>query len=267
MSKDPFAQFKAAQREAWALFTPLATFTTPAAATLVDFAGIRRNDRVLDVACGTGVVTITAARRGASAQGVDLSPVLLEEAHRNAAVIGADVGFAEGDVEALDQHYPEVYFDAVLSQFGHMFAPRPDVAVAQMLKVLKPRGRIAFSTWPPELLIGSTFQLVAKYLPPPQGVAAPPAWGDPAVVRERLGDAVTDLQFQRDEITVPALSPQHYRETMERTAGPVIKLVDALAKEPARLAEFRSELDAIIERFFWRNQVHQSYLLTRAIKV
>lgn len=267
MSKDPFAQFKAAQREAWALFSPLAAFTTPPAAALVEFAGVRRHDRVLDVACGTGVVTITAARRGASAQGVDLSPVLVEEAKRNAAVLGLDVGFAEGDVEALERQYPERYFDVVLSQFGHMFAPRPDVAVAQMLRVLKPRGRIAFSTWPPELMIGSMFQLVARYLPPPQGVAPPPAWGDPNVVRERLGDAVTDLQFQRAEMRVPALSPEHYRLLMEQTAGPVIKVVQTLEHEPARLAAFRSELDQIVERHFRDNEVRQSYLMTRAVKL
>ena len=65
MTTDPFAQFKAAQREAWALFAPTATFTTPPAAALVAFASVAPGEAVLDVACGTGVVAVTAARRGA----------------------------------------------------------------------------------------------------------------------------------------------------------------------------------------------------------
>ena len=65
MQADPFAQFKAAQREGWALFVPLRAYTTPAAARLVEFAPVQRGRRVLDVGCGTGVVAVTAARRRA----------------------------------------------------------------------------------------------------------------------------------------------------------------------------------------------------------
>jgi len=151
---------------------------------------------VLDVACGTGVVALTAARLGANATGIDLTPELVAHARENSELMNLTVAWHEGDVEALP--FPDARFDFVLSQFGRMFAPRPDVAVREMLRVLKPGGTIAFSTWPPELLIGRVFTTMAKYGPPPvPGVAPPPQWGDPSVVRERLGTAVRDLAFTR----------------------------------------------------------------------
>ncbi len=263
-SIDPFARFKAAQREGWALFAPLAVFTTAAAASLVEFAGVSPGKALLDVACGTGVVAVTAARAGAKVCGLDLSPALLEDAKRNAGVLGAEVQFTEGDVETLP--YPDGSFDVVLSQFGHMFAPRPDVAMKEMLRVLRPGGRIAFSTWPPELLVGSLFTLVGKYVPAPPGAAAPPEWGEPTVVRQRLGNAVQDIEFDRDEIVIPALSPRHFRVYSERSAAPIMKVVEQLGTEPQRLAEFRAELDVLIGRFFASNRVRQSFLMTRAIK-
>src|SRR5690606_26409415 len=132
MPQDPFAQFKATQREGLALFSPLAVITPLAAATLVDYADVRAGQEVLAAACGAGVAAITAARKGALARGLGLSPVLLEDARRNAATIGASIEFLEGDVEALP--YADGTFDVVLSQFGHMFAPRPEVATREMLR-------------------------------------------------------------------------------------------------------------------------------------
>jgi SAM-dependent methyltransferase len=265
MSNDPFAGFKAAQREAWALFAPLEAITTIPAAALVQFAGVTRGAQVLDVACGTGVVAVTAAQTGARVRGLDLAPALLERARHNAAVAGVDVDFVEGDVEALP--YADGEFDFVLSQFGHMFGPRPDVATAEMLRVLKPGGRIAFSTWPPEMFTGRVFGLVNRYLPPPPGVPPTTEWGRDAIVRERLGDAVRDLVFERELMSVPALSPAHYRQTFEATAAPVIKLLHTLKDDPARIAQFRAEFDALIAIYWRGNTVRQHFLMSRAYKM
>jgi SAM-dependent methyltransferase len=265
MNDDPIAKFKEAQKQGWAYFAPLESLTTPSAGRLVKFAGVLSAHRLLDVACGTGVVAITAARLGANVTGIDLTPQLLERARENSRIAQVDIDWREGDVEALP--FGDSEFDIVLSQFGHMFAPRPDVAIAQMLRVLKPGGTIAFATWPPELLIGSSFSLVGSYMPPPPpGVSPPPQWGDPNIVRERLGKAVSNIVFDRDRMLFPALSLLHYREIIERTAGPMLKLVEMLSSDPARLAQFRRDYDALIAPYFDDNVVRQNYLLTRAIK-
>jgi len=264
---DPLAQFKEAQKQGWARFAPLETFTTPPAARLLRHAKVVADQRVLDVACGTGVVAITAARAGARVTALDLTPQLIEHARENADLSSVKIDWHEGDAEQLP--FDDAAFDAVLSQFGHMFAPRPDVVIREMLRVLKPGGTIAFSTWPPELFVGRTFRLISRYAPPPPpGIAPPPLWGDPNVVTERLGSAVKDLVFDRDRMLIPALSEQHFRAVFERSAGPAIKLVEALsASEPARLSEFRKEFDALIAEYFRDNVVHQDYLLTRATKI
>lgn len=264
MSTDPFAGFKAAQREGWALFAPLETITTIPAGLLVQFAGVQAGERVLDVACGTGVVAVTAARVGAQVRGLDLAPALLARARQNAEIAAVDINFVEGDVEALP--YADGEFDVVLSQFGHMFGPQPAVAIAEMLRVLKPGGRIAFSTWPPEMFTGRMFGLVSRYLPPPPGVPPTTDWGNDRIVRERLGEAVTDLVFERELLSVPALSPAHYRITFEATAAPVIKLVQTLQDDPARLARFRQEFEDLIALYWRGNTVRQHFLMTRAIK-
>jgi len=195
---------------------------------------------------------------------LDLSPVLLERAHWNADMADVKIEFTEGDAEALP--YPDASFDVVLSQYGHMFAPRPEVVVAEMLRVLKPGGQIAFSTWPPELFIGRMFNLIGQYLPPPPGVPPVSLWGDPNVIRERLGNRVADLSFEREAMYIPALSPQHMRYSFENTAAPVVKLVQTLQDDPTRLAQFRSELETLISVFTRHNLLRQQYLMTRATK-
>lgn len=265
---DPFANFKAAQREGWALFAPVEINTIMPAAKLVKFAQVASGQKVLDVACGTGVVAVTAARRGARVSALDLSPALLERAGQNAEIAAVDIAFNEGDVEALP--YGDASFDVVLSQFGHIFAPRPAVTVREMLRVLKTGGRIAFSTWPPEHYTGLMFALIARYspaLPPDTDQPAPPAlWGDPNIIRERLGDLVTDVRFERETLLAPTLSPQHSRTRQERTIGPLAKAVESLNDNPARLAELRSGLEALAGEVFEDNAVHQHFLMTRAVK-
>jgi SAM-dependent methyltransferase len=147
-----------------------------------------------------------------------------------------------------------------------MFAPRPDVAIGEMLRVLKPGGTIAFSTWPPEHFVGQMFALIARYVPPPPGAAPPPQWGDPNIVRQRLGDAVKDIVFDRGVMTLSTLSPQHYRRGMEETLAPLVKLVATLKDDPEKLAAYRAELESFVAQHLEHNVVRQHYLMTRATK-
>src|SRR5256885_16021420 len=191
---DALAQFKQMQKEAWANFGPFEALTIIPAGRLVRLAGVARGMRVLDVGCGTGVVAITAARTGATVSAIDPTPPLLDRARENARIADVSIDFREADAEELP--FADAEFDAVLSQFAHMFAPRPEVAVREMLRVLKPGGTLAFSTWPPELLVGRTVGVTTRYMPPPPpGVMPPILWGDPNIIRERLGSAVRDIIF------------------------------------------------------------------------
>ncbi len=254
------------QKSSWAHFAPLEMFTTLAAGQLVKHAKVHSGQRVLDVACGTGVVAVTAGRRGARVTGLDLTPQLLERARENSEIADVQIDWHEGDAEALP--FEDSAFDVVLSQFGHIFAPRPEVAVAEMLRVLKPGGTIAFVTWPPELFTGRTFIMTARYAPPPPTTVAPPwQWGDPTIVTQRLGSAVKNIVFDRETLRVPALSPRHFRIRNEKTIGPLIKLVETLStSDPTKLAAFRREYEDLVAEYFEDNTVHQGYLLTRATK-
>ncbi len=263
---DSFAAFKQVQKQGWAHFAPLEMITTIPASGLVKFAGVKAGQRVLDVACGTGVVAVTAARLGAKVSALDLTPELLARARENSKTAGVEVDWREGDVESLP--FKDGEFDVVLSQFGHIFAPRPSLALGEMLRVLNPGGTIAFSTWPPELMIGRMFRLVGGYMPPPpEGVSPPTQWGDQNIIRERLGNSVKDIAFERDTMRAPALSPQHFRVATEKSAGPVIKLVETLSmNDPAKLEAFRREYDALAAEYFRENYMQQDFLMTRAKK-
>jgi SAM-dependent methyltransferase len=197
--------------------------------------------------------------------GLDLTPELLEVARENARIAGVEaIEWTEGDAEHLP--YPDASFDVVLSQFGHMFSPQPGVATAEIRRVLRPGGRFACATWPPELLIGRMFAFVGRHSPPPPpGAAPPPLWGNPDVIAERLATGFEAPFFARGTMVVPALSVGHFRLSMEASVGPLRKLFESLAGEPAKLAEARAELEQVVVPYFADNLVRQDYILTRAV--
>ena len=109
---------------------------------LADAAGIRAGHRVLDVACGTGVLTREAARRaGGSVTGLDLDPAMLAVAAR----LSPNIRWQQGNAESLP--FPDQSFDAVVSQFGLMFVPDKAQALREMMRVLAPGGRLAVAVW------------------------------------------------------------------------------------------------------------------------
>jgi hypothetical protein len=86
-------------------------------------------------------------------------------------------------------------------------------------------------------------------------------------VRQRLGEKVEGIRFDRGVMLFPALSPQHYRASIERTLGPIVKLVQRLNDEPQKLAAFRSEMEKHVADYLIDNAVRQDYLVTRARKL
>ena len=190
----PIDQVKAAMRATWMAgdFGVIAKTIAGAADEFIAGLGMPAGARVLDVATGTGNLALPLARRGCLVTGVDIAPNLLEQARERAAQEGLAATFDEGDAEALP--YPDASFDAVVTMFGAMFAPRPEMVAAELARVLKPGGRLAMANWNPESFSGAMFRTGSRHAPPPPGLPAPVLWGDPAVVSQRLAGGFTDIQ-------------------------------------------------------------------------
>jgi SAM-dependent methyltransferase len=114
-----------------------------------DRAALAPGQRVLDVACGTGLPALVASRRvapGGRVTGVDLAPQMLAAAGRRARAHGIDnVEFLEMDAERL--HFPDASFDAVTCATGLMFFPDAVGALKEMRRVLRQGGRLAVAVW------------------------------------------------------------------------------------------------------------------------
>ena len=259
------AELKEKAKVGWASFISFEALTSTAAPKLVQFSGTRQGMRLLDVACGTGVVALTASRLGAEVEGIDLTPELVNRANENSKIMGLKAKFVEGDAEFLP--YRENEFDIVLSQYGHMFAPRPSIVVKELARVLKPGGILAFSTWPKELFMGKFFKLIESFSQPlPPEVASPVLWGDMAIIEDRLKDYFDHVEFARDTMFAPTMSPAHMLKLFEKNAGPLANLVKALADDPTRLSNLRNAALVLIEKFFSNNFLRQDFLMTRCVK-
>jgi SAM-dependent methyltransferase len=183
--------------------------------------------RVLDVACGTGNLALPAARLGASVTGVDIAPNLVEQARKNATREGLAAQFDEGDAENLA--YDDASFDAVITMFGAMFAPRPELVAAELKRVCRPGGFIAMANWTPTGFIGQMFKIVASHVPPPPNMPSPVLWGKEDVVRERLSEGIASLQTEPQ--TIDFRFPFTPAETVEHFFvyyGPSFKAFNAL---------------------------------------
>lgn len=253
-------------RQVWALgsYAEIAPHFLGMAAHLVAATGIGPGDEVLDVGCGTGNVAITAARRGADVTGLDVTPEMLEAARENAAVAGVDdVDWHEGT--ATDLPFDDDRFDVTLSCVGHMFAVPADAAARELLRVTRPGGTVAFTSWTPSSVVPAMGKLMSEYLPPNPDAPEPPfRWGDPTVVHERLGEATAETRFETGTVWTPVLSPTHYWEDATTQSGMFIVALDSVA-EDERPALEAAMLD-VIDEFFdkGRNAVGMDYRLTNA---
>ena len=143
------------QQQTWSEgdFAMVASLVVNAAESLAEALEIVPDERVLDVACGSGNGAIAAARRAwGNTVGADFVPALLERGRERAAAERLEVEFVEAD--AQDLPFEDASFDVAMSIFGAMFAPDQERTAAELLRVVKPGGRIGMANWTPDGGVG-----------------------------------------------------------------------------------------------------------------
>jgi SAM-dependent methyltransferase len=240
------AELKGAARAMWAAgdYDAIASLIWDVGGRVVRRLGVSPGEDVLDVACGTGNAAIPAAQAGGRVVGVDLTPELFAAARTRAARARVDVDWVEGDAEALP--FADASFDVVVSTFGVMFAPDHGTAAAELVRVLRPGGRLGLCNWTPEGSVGEFFALIAKHVPPPPGMP-PTLWGSEDHVRGLFAEARLALAFERELAYLSFDSLEQAVSTYETKFGPVVKARELLEREGCWGA-LRQDLAAMFER-------------------
>lgn len=264
-----FAALKTKLRATWTAgdFGQIARYYTKDAEDFVKSLELKPGIKVLDVACGTGNTAIPAARAGAEVTGVDLAPNLVEQARENAQREGLKAQFDEGDAEALP--YNDASFDLVVTMFGAMFAPRPELVAAELKRVCRPGGLIAMANWTPTGFIGNMFKTTSAHVPPPAGMRSPVLWGVEETVRERFGEGIAKLETELQMVRFAfPFSPAEVVEHFRLYYGPTQKAFGALDEKAQ--AALRQDLEKL---WTTHNQatdgttaVDSEYLKVRAIR-
>jgi SAM-dependent methyltransferase len=218
--------------------------TWPVGERLVGHVGPRPGEDVLDVACGTGNAAVRAAAAGARVVGLDLTPELLALARGVAAEAGVSVEWVEGDAEALP--FADASFDAVLSIFGCMFAPRHEATAGEIARVLRPGGRIGLCAWTPDGAFGDYFRVVGRYVPPPPGPSAL-LWGDEEHVRGLFAPTGVEPRFARELVRIEFASVEEAVEFYSTRSGQLVLARAALERE-GRWEDLREDLFGFFAR-------------------
>jgi SAM-dependent methyltransferase len=238
---------KDTQKLMWSLgdYQQLARQFEPTAVALVEACGIGPGMEVLDVA-GTGNVAVAAVRQGARVVASDLTPRMVELGRERSAAEGLDIEWLEADAEDLP--FEDGRFDVVASSFGAMFAPRPQVVAAELFRVVRSGGTVGLANWTPQGYLGRQIDIASGYAPaPPSGIPSPLDWGEPEVVRARLGELVVSVELQPQMAPMRFASKQAAREFQERYNGPLIALRNLLP--PERYGALMTELDQLTDQF------------------
>jgi ubiquinone/menaquinone biosynthesis C-methylase UbiE len=223
-----YAAIKQRQQATWASgdYTIVGTTLQIVGETLAEAVDLRSGERVLDVAAGNGNATLAAARRFADVTSTDYVLALLDKGRGRAAAEGLDVHFEVADAEALP--YEAGSFDVALSTFGVMFAPDHAGAARELIRVVRPGGRIGMANWTPEGFIGRLFKIIGSHVAPPAGVRSPALWGTEAHLVSLFGPRASNIKVERKLFSFRYRSAAHFVQVFRDFYGPAHKAFGAL---------------------------------------
>jgi SAM-dependent methyltransferase len=235
---------KARQQATWAAgdYAVVGTTLQIVGERICEAVDLRAGERVLDVAAGNGNATLAAARRFAQVTSTDYVGALLDRARERAAAERLVVAFRQADAEALP--FDDGSFDVALSTFGVMFTPDQDQAAAELVRVVRPGGRIGLANWTPDGFIGQLFRTIGRHLPPPAGIRSPALWGTAARLAELFPGHEVEASTQ--VFTFRYRSPEHMLDVFRTYYGPVNRAFAAL--DITKAAALEDDIHALFTR-------------------
>jgi SAM-dependent methyltransferase len=241
---DP-AEVKQRQRRIWGLgdYSHFSRLLRPAAETLCEACEVSEGHQVLDAAAGDGNFALAAAARGARVVASDLSPGMVERGRGRSRSERREIDWVEADVEELP--FEDARFDRAGSVFGAMLAPQPEVAAAELFRVIRPGGLLGMTAWTPDSFVVGLFQIGRRYQPaqaPPRGGASE-EWGDEETACARLSPHADSVELERLSIRWELDSLEAF-ERMDDSAPNTAALRRALP--PERFEAMREEQRALV---------------------
>jgi ubiquinone/menaquinone biosynthesis C-methylase UbiE len=235
IAKTPdLSALKTRQQAAWSAgnYAVVGTTLQIVGEMLCEAVDVKSGEQVLDVAAGNGNATLAAARRYAAVTSTDYVPALLDSAQRRAEAEGLAIDFRVADAENLP--FPDGAFDVVLSTFGVMFTPDQERAASELLRVVRPGGRIGLANWTPSGFIGQVFGTLGKHVPPAAGLKPPSRWGNREWLDATFGPDIARITTVPRDFMFRYRSPEHWLEVFRTWYGPIhmaFRTLDATAQQ------------------------------------
>lgn len=263
------ARVAATHRTVWALgdYALMAEeVMAPLGPALVEATGVGPGVRVLDVAAGSGNISLPAAAAGAAVVSTDLTPELLLRSRDRAAAQGLTIDYREANAHALP--FGDGEFDVVMSAIGVQFAPDQQRAAGELVRVCRPGGTIGVISWTPEGFFGRMLATIRPYRPSLSHPVPPAAlWGRPGYVTALLGDRVGEITTARGMLAVDRFaSAEDVHAYFKRHYGPTIEAYANIGHNRVLAAELDAQLVELAQQYLVDGTMGWEYLLLTATK-
>jgi SAM-dependent methyltransferase len=238
----------------------------PLGPILVAATDMGAGHRVLDVAAGSGNISLPAAKTGATVISTDLTPELLQRSQMRAAQLGLTLEWREANAHALP--FPDGEFDIVMSAIGVMFAPDQQCAAGELIRVCRPGGTIGVISWTPDGFFGRMLAVIRPYRPA-LSAAVPPAalWGREDYAVGLLGDRVTTINTRRDVLLVDRFkSAEDVHYYFKNHYGPTIEAFANISDNAVLAAALDAQLIELAREYLVDGVMEWGYLLLTAEK-